>query len=518
MFTRIIAAVTAVLILFFNVSFAKENIKILIFSKVSEEAYTHESIAKGWDLIKTVGGYQGWTVDATFDASAFTASNLAKYDVVMFLNTAGDILDDDQQDAFENYIQAGGGFVGSHAATDTEFDWPWYDELVGAHFKRHPPGVQWAKVVPENMGHPASKYLLEPGMMNGDDYIPGMIADEWYEFLKNPRDRKGMTVMLAVDERSYQGGEMGVDHPAAWAHEFDGGRAFYTILGHDFPDSHFDHPFLVSHLVGAIEWAAGDRMIENGLIVDLDADHGLTMEDGSSVSKWTNQVADFTAQDFIKRDEGRDVAGSGRPALKENVAALNGHNSLVFEKQELVNMDEDAFDHLTQGSGYTWFALITPYIQSDGLADVNMFIGNLRNGGMYDGLWGGVEDNNKFWAGTRSGATFGRFNGNNPKVTGPMLKKGEYYMVAARMGAGTNRVNVDVFVGNAEILASREIEVNVHGNPSKMAVGQERDAIEHPGAESIDGEIARVLIYDRPLDDSEMDDMFNLLNNIYFGK
>lgn len=518
MINKLIVVFAAIFIFTANVSGARENINMLIFSKVGEGAYTHESIAKGWDLIKTVGGYQGWSVDATLDASAFTDENLSNYDVVMFLNTAGDILDDDQQDAFENFIRSGGGFVGSHAATDTEFNWPWYDQLVGAHFKRHPPGVQWAKVVPENLDHPASKYLLEPGMMNGDDYIPGMLADEWYEFLENPRDREGMTVLLTVDERTYEGAEMGIDHPVAWAHEIDGGRAFYTTLGHDYPDSHFDHPFLISHLVGAIEWAAGDRIIKNGLIVDLDADVGLIIKEDNRVSAWKNQVADFDAQDFIQRDEGRDFAGSGRPTLKQNVETLSGHNSLVFKKQELVNMDEDAFDHLTQGSGYTWFALVTPYAQSEGLADVNMFIGNLRNGGMYDGLWGGVEDNNKFWAGTRSGATFGRFNGNNPKVTGPMLEQGKYYLVAARMGAGTNRVNVDVFVGNANPLATSEIEVNVHGNPSKMAVGQERDAIEHPGAESIDGEIARILIYDRPLDDSEMDDMFILLNKKYFGK
>ena len=507
----------AIYSLSFNVVIANEKINILLFSKVAEGGFVHQSIPKGIDLIKTISEFQGWDIDVAYDSDAFTTSNLQKYDVVIFMNTAGDILDQNQQSAFKGYINSGGGFVGTHAASTTEYNWPWYGQLVGAYFDRHPPGVNMAKVTIENYNHPANKYILEPGMMDGDEYVLGTIPEEWYEFQTNPRDVEGMTILLNVDERTYEGAQMGPDHPIAWAHEFDGGRAFYTTLGHDAPDSHFDHPFMVSHLVSGIEWAAGDRMVENGLIVDLDADKGLTLEDNGRATKWKNQISDFIAQDFISRDEGRDEAGSGRPTLKENVGAINGHNSLVFEKQELVNMEEDAFDHLTTGGGYTWFALITAYTQSDGLKDVNMFIGNLRNGGMYDGIWGGVEDNNRFWLGTRTGATFGRFNGNNPKVDGPVLKEGQYYIVAGRMGAGTDKVNIDLFVGDETIIRSTEVAVNIHGNASRMAIGQERDAIEHPGAESIDGEIARVLIYDRPLTETEMKIMFKLLNAKYFG-
>ena len=114
-------------------------------------------------------------------------------------------------------------------------------------------------------------------------------------------------------------------------------------------------------------------LITEGLIVDLDADKDVTLEDGNMVSKWKNQIAEFPAQDFAQRDKGRDIPGSGRPTLKENIAELGGHNSLIFREDELINMNEDAFDHLITGSGYTWFTVMNAYAQVWKLKDVNVF-------------------------------------------------------------------------------------------------------------------------------------------------
>ena len=251
--------------------------------------------------------------------------------------------------------------------------------------------------------------------------------------------------------------------------------------------------------------AAASEVIDKGLILDLDADKGVQVEDGNRVVKWTNQVASFAAKDFLKRDEGRAEPGSGRPSLKTCVAAIGGHNTLVFRRQELVNHNEDAFDHLLTGSGYTWFAVMSVYKQIVQLKDVNSFFGNLRNGGNYEGIWGNVTDDNRVWIGSRNGITVGRWDKNNPMVLAPQpLEENRYYVVAGRMGAGAGTVAIEVFINNPEPAASTPFPVNPAANPSKLAIGQERDATDHPGKESFDGEITRFLIYERPLSDAEL--------------
>ena len=183
---------------------------------------------------------------------------------------------------------------------------------------------------------------------------------------------------------------------------------------------------------------------------------------------------------------------------------MNGHATLVFRQQELVNMEEDAFDHLTRGKGCTWISVMAVYEQRVGVKDVNSFFGNLRNGAKYEGLWGCLRDDNTLWTGARNGLTFGRFDQNNPLVLGSKLEVGKYYIVAGRMAAGTGAVKIDLFVNSAKPVGTGMFPVQVDANPSRMAIGQERDAIEHPGKESFDGEIARFLIYQRPLTDQEL--------------
>ena len=242
----------------------------------------------------------------------------------------------------------------------------------------------------------------------------------------------------------------------------------------------------------------------DGLILDLDAERGVTIEDGDRVSLWQNQVARFVARDFVKRDEGRKEAGSGRPTLRKDIKELNGHSALVFRGQELACMNEDAFDDLTRGGGCTWLAVLSAHDQQVGLKDVNSIFGNLKNGGNFEGLWANFTDDNIAWWGARNGVTFGRFDKNNPQLLGPKFEKGKFYVVAGRMAAGTGNVKLELFVNTATPVSSAEIPVNTKANPSKLAIGQERDAINHPGHESFDGEIARFQIYARPLDEAEL--------------
>ena len=249
---------------------------------------------------------------------------------------------------------------------------------------------------------------------------------------------------------------------------------------------------------------ADDGIEQKGLLLDLNAAKGVTVEHGDKVVSWANQAPGKTARLFVKQDEGRKEKGSGRPTLKKDVKKLNGHATLVFRQQELVNMEEDAFDHLTRGKGCTWISVMAVYEQRVGVKDVNSFFGNLRNGAKYEGLWGCLRDDNTLWTGARNGLTFGRFDQNNPLVLGSKLEVGKYYIVAGRMAAGTGAVKIDLFVNSAKPVGTGMFPVQVDANPSRMAIGQERDAIEHPGKESFDGEIARLLIYQRPLTDQEL--------------
>ncbi|MFD4479245.1 ThuA domain-containing protein [Streptomyces sp. NPDC058471] len=214
--------------------------RVLVFSKTAD--FRHDSIPEGIAAIKELGAANGFTVDATEDAKAFTAKNLARYDAVIWLSTTGDVLDGKQQAAFEGYIKKGGGYVGVHAAADTEYDWPFYGGLAGAYFQSHP-AIQPAKVRVEDHGHPSTAHL--PGIWDR--------TDEWYNYRSNPRDRAH--VLASLDESSYTGGSMSGDHPIAWCQDYQGGRSFYTGSGHT--KESFADPAYRTHLLGGIRWATG---------------------------------------------------------------------------------------------------------------------------------------------------------------------------------------------------------------------------------------------------------------------
>jgi hypothetical protein len=257
---------------------------------------------------------------------------------------------------------------------------------------------------------------------------------------------------------------------------------------------------------------------EKGLLLDLDAAKGLTLEDGDKVSAWENQAPEAKAKLFVKQDDGRKEKGSGRPTLRPAIRELKGMPALVFRRQELVCMDEDTFDGLTTGKGHTWLAIIAVLPQQDGLKDVNSFFGNLRNGQKYEGIWGSLNDDNTLWYGARNSLTFGRFDKNNPQLLGPVLETGKFHLIGGRMAAGTGTVKLELFTHSAKPVVTGEIPVVPTANPSKMTIGQERDAIEHPGHESFDGEIARFLIWERPLTDAELAAAIATLQESYIAK
>ena len=153
---------------------------------------------------------------------------------------------------------------------------------------------------------------------------------------------------------------------------------------------------------------------KSALLIDLNADLGVHVAEGSSVESWANQASVTGLELFEKQDSGRKVPGSGRPTLKKSVREINGHNSLAFVKQELLNSNEDATDSLILGCGFTWIVVLKPCRQTGELKEVNTFFGNLRNGGNFEGVWGNLADDNRVWTGGRNGITFGRWDSNNP--------------------------------------------------------------------------------------------------------
>lgn len=240
-----------------------------------------------------------------------------------------------------------------------------------------------------------------------------------------------------------------------------------------------------------------------GLLVDLDASKGVVTEEKDRVLSWTSEVAGRRFE-FIRRDEGRKEPGSGRPTLRRRVAEAGGKPALEFLQQELVCLDEEAFDPLTTGKGHTWAIVVALRPQRVGVKDVNSFFGNLRNGEKYEGFWGCVTDDNRPWYGVRNGLTFGRFDANNPQLLAPALDPGPFHLIIGRMQAGTGEVKLELFIDGDRPAAVATVPVRPDANPSRLAIGQERDAVNHPGYESFDGDIARFLIWERPLEDAEL--------------
>ena len=234
----ILALATAAL---FTFSKTADKPKILIFSKTA--GFYHSSIPTGRAALLKLAAANGFAADTTTDSTAFTDENLKNYAAVVFLSTTGDVLNNYQEAAFERYIQAGGGFMGIHAATDTEYDWGWYGRLVGAYFLDHPQ-QQEATLNVVNRKHMATKHLPKKWKRK----------DEWYSFKKLNPDVK---VLITIDENSYQGGKNGKNHPMAWYHDYDGGRAFYTELGHT--EESFADPLYLQHVLGGLKYAIGNN-------------------------------------------------------------------------------------------------------------------------------------------------------------------------------------------------------------------------------------------------------------------
>lgn len=208
---------------------------ILVFS--ATRGFRHASIPDGIKAIGRIAEKNNWKMVATEDSSVFNSNNLEQFSAVILLNTTGNVFGPREEAALQQYVKTGGGVVGVHAAADCEYDWPWYNQLIGGYFESHP-AIQSATLVVKER-HPSTGHLASSWIHK----------DEWYNYKSVSPSIK---VLLELDEKSYEGGKMGASHPIAWYQEFDGGRVFYTGLGHT-SEAYQDEKFLM-HLENGIRW------------------------------------------------------------------------------------------------------------------------------------------------------------------------------------------------------------------------------------------------------------------------
>jgi len=213
---------------------------VLVFSKST--GFRHDSIPAGRNAVLNIGIERGWTVAFTEDANVFQPNKLKAYDTIVFISTTGTFLDKNQEKALVGFIHGGGGFAGVHAAADAEYDWPWYGKLVGAWFQHHP-AQQEASVKIEDTSSPITQGLPNPWKRK----------DEWYDYKADPRPN--VHVLASLDQSSYKDSSMGADHPIMWCHEFEGGRAWYTGMGHT--QESYQDPLFLKMLAEGIEWSCG---------------------------------------------------------------------------------------------------------------------------------------------------------------------------------------------------------------------------------------------------------------------
>jgi glucose/arabinose dehydrogenase len=221
-------------------------IEALVFSHT--RGFRHPSIADAVAFFSSLSPEEEINVTLTEDPTVFNDTDLAAFDVVVFANTTGDVFDEEQQSALQRFIRGGKGYVGVHSAADTEHQWPWYGQLVGAYFISHPLLPVEVEVTTEDPHHPSTQHLPDTFAF----------TDEIYNFDRNPRSDHA--ILLTIDEAGFifpnipNTPSMGADHPVAWYKEFEGGRSFYTNLGHR-PET-WDDPLFQQHILEGLRWAA----------------------------------------------------------------------------------------------------------------------------------------------------------------------------------------------------------------------------------------------------------------------
>ena len=229
------------------------EIKVLVFSNT--EGYRHESIESGIEVLQKMGAENEFTVKATEDPDFFKEDNLKDFMAVVFLNTTADVLDPVQQSEMARFIQAGGGFVGIHAATDTEYGWPYFIANNKAYHQRDfsssTPGNAYDTLRPVN-DSPNNTGIRElPPAQPAMIYYPYRNSEEFPAFGTGGRNAMAGPIFYSEDyevsghnwPKYFDGKILAYDWMRGWifavAMNEDGG---FKKMTHIVPNMEFNNP------------------------------------------------------------------------------------------------------------------------------------------------------------------------------------------------------------------------------------------------------------------------------------
>jgi type 1 glutamine amidotransferase len=208
--------------------------RLLVFTETS--GYRHESIEAGVAMFNKQAAAWNVVVTHSVNSSDFTTENLRNYDVIVFLSNTGTVFEEPERLALQQYVRNGGRIMGIHFCIDAEPYWGWYGQLFGARFVDHPV-IQPATC--KVLAHPATSGLPAQWVR----------SDEWYNFKSLAADNNPL---ITVDETTYTGGTHGAYHPVSWYRYFDGGKVFYTAMGHD--PSYYSEELFIAHIKAGLTW------------------------------------------------------------------------------------------------------------------------------------------------------------------------------------------------------------------------------------------------------------------------
>jgi type 1 glutamine amidotransferase len=249
--TRLLSIATVLVALVLSLRVFGAEPRVLVYQK-NGKGFVHDNLAASAAAIRELGKQYGFGVDVSTNSAVFADETLKTYQALIFANSNNEAFENNEQrTAFQRYIMRGGGFVGIHSSTGSERQWAYFQQLQGAKFLRHSP-LQKFTIDVVDRTHPANAHLDSTWTW----------ADECYFFTNlNP----GIKVLLAVDTNSLKDPKLATApgqkangvFPLAWYHEFDGGREFYTSLGHKI--EYYSDPVFRKHLLGGIRWVMGEK-------------------------------------------------------------------------------------------------------------------------------------------------------------------------------------------------------------------------------------------------------------------
>jgi type 1 glutamine amidotransferase len=232
--------------------------RVLVYTKnqVGPKLYVHDNIAASVAALQKLGAENHLAVKVSDDPAAFTTANLRRFKVIVFDNSNNEILDtEEQKAALRHYVEAGGGIVGIHSASGAMRKWPWFWNMMGGKFARHPK-LQTFTIKVKDPNNPSTAPFAASFQWTDECYFLTNMPPDLHILLAGD-----LTTLNDPDKDKYKNPKYGDEIPLCWCQQFDGGREWYTALGHQ--KEHYADPVFAQHLLGGILWAMGETDVKH---------------------------------------------------------------------------------------------------------------------------------------------------------------------------------------------------------------------------------------------------------------